>query len=325
MLQLDAAQKKVADSQAAFNSAQSSLKAGPSPAVAAWQKLQDAVKGAEQQLAALAQGPATNILNWMTSLVPKAEQAGESIEKWFGQNLPKAMPMATDAVNKLFKAMGDLGNIFKQAFDYVIDHRQQFEKLFQEIISFIIPAVQGFVKNLEKLAAWWFANWPKMAPVVSAVFTVMGSIIQAFIDTLQFFVLIIEGTVSADETAVHAVGKAWQWLSTTATTVWNDITSTIGGAASAIGTTVSNAFNGMASTAESGLNAVIGVVNSFIDDIDQSPLGSLGINIPNVNYIEAAQAAARASGSPRAASCQAVSAVEIVSLLVSRRVRACSR
>jgi hypothetical protein len=175
---LQVAQSNVTSAQKTLNSTLASQKEGTSPAILAFKQLQEAYKGVATSLALMSQGPAAEIINFLTTLAPMIEQTGQDLVTWFGPRVTPLINALGVGFEILQNTLVNLGNVVGPFFDQVLSETPQFSALLVDMSNIGVSAVSGLLTNLLNLSNWFMQELPVFGPIVSQIFGGVGTILQ---------------------------------------------------------------------------------------------------------------------------------------------------
>lgn len=176
---LSAAEAKAKSTGDALTQAQNNLTDATAKAKNPLTDLENAVKGMVTSWGQLATGPATQILQWLTNLVPLVQQAGDAIITWFGGNLPGILSGFSKIIGDLDKSLTTLGNYIGGTFSNEwVTMMAVAQPIFQQLASVGTQVVISLLQDFMKLATWFVENWPTVGPIVGQVLSNIGGFVN---------------------------------------------------------------------------------------------------------------------------------------------------
>lgn len=142
--------------------------------------LKDSLADMADKWGAKAAPMATQIINWLDSLVPKVQAAGLALLDWFGQRLPTVMQIASQTVNTLMGAFQAWATVVGKFIDTMsaAGRAPELQNMFAMILSVGVQALSGLLDNMVRLSDWFMQRLPQLGPIVGQIFSAMGSSIQ---------------------------------------------------------------------------------------------------------------------------------------------------
>jgi hypothetical protein len=148
--------------------------------------LKDSLADMADKWGAKAAPMASQIINWLDSLVPKVQAAGLAVLDWFGQRMPVVMQIAGQAVNTLMGAFQQWAVVVGNFIDTMAgigratSNLPALQQMFAMMLNVGVQAVAGLLSNLVSLSDWFLQRLPQLGPIVGSIFAAMGTGIQDF-------------------------------------------------------------------------------------------------------------------------------------------------
>lgn len=146
--------------------------------------LKDSISDMADKWGTKAAPMATQMINWLDSLVPKVQAVGLSLLDWFGQRLPMIMQIAGQTVTTLLGAFQQLGTVIGNFIDTMAgigratSNLPALQQMFALMLGVGVQAVTGLLSNLVQLSDWFLQRLPQLGPIIATIFGAMGSGIQ---------------------------------------------------------------------------------------------------------------------------------------------------
>lgn len=136
-----------------------------------------AVQGMGKALGQQAVPAATQLLNWLTTLVPAVQQLGSELIAWFGQRVPASITIGNRIFGDFVEILRAAGERIGPIFDKILADPETIEKAFHTAFGGAVDAVGFLLDRLLDLTKWWDTNGPKFEAVARGTFSVVGGLL----------------------------------------------------------------------------------------------------------------------------------------------------
>jgi hypothetical protein len=174
-LALHEAQQKVADTALKLTKAQQDLTAAQTGAVNPLEVLKTHLELVADALGEKAAPMAKVLLGWLDKLLGPIQEVGSRLLDWFGERLPKFLPIATQVTKDFGEAVERLGKRLGPIFDDILQHPEKLEKTLKDTFNNAVDAVTGLLNRIDELRRWWDKNGPKLEATVNNVMSGIGT------------------------------------------------------------------------------------------------------------------------------------------------------
>jgi hypothetical protein len=138
-----------------------------------------------------------------------------------------ALKLIGGFANEFFRAADKLGPVIGKFMDAFLARGPQFQALFGKALNVGIDAIAGLLTNALRLSDWFEKRLPVLSPVVSAVFGVLGRIVQGAGQAIGHFVdWIIANWPAIQSTmapVLASIGQAFQTVTGFLRDHWSQI------------------------------------------------------------------------------------------------------
>lgn len=173
----------------------------------AMKKFTGAFKSMGEEWADRARPAVNELLHFMDRLLPAIGRTGDSIIKWFTNELPKVLGGVSKLIKDLSPDFIAFGKFMGKAFDHA---GPTLFKFFEIMTKGGLKAVEGLTVNLLKLAAWFNTETPKWAPIWDQVGRVIQWFASIWVKFNDWLVSNWPGTMKQVQDFLDKVQDAWK-------------------------------------------------------------------------------------------------------------------
>lgn len=183
---------------------------------------------------------------------------------------------------------------------YILDILTPVLKGIIDVLLYVFTHWQSIWNSVKQIASdvwtWLKNNWQLLLQLFLTIFTGgMGELIYLVVthwNTIESFLKRIWGDIESFFTS------AWSTFTSTATHLWDNVVHGITGAWSALTGAASSVWDGISSIFIGGANAVIDIINDFINGVNKLT-GIIGIPaIPDISHVGGKKSGSGGSGVP---------------------------